>query len=155
MNQTSFLSRVLWLYQDSCQFTDVTLVCEDGSLPAHSAVLARLFSSLGLTFPSRVEVPDCLLLPDLRMAEVQQALRDLYVGNRMDTLLQLLGQRSVAKDECKEVFTSEVKQYIPTSIPLNKSDTLNNKESTSSVHNSNKRSLDEEKKFIQAICLKI
>ena len=34
----------------SCQFTDVTIVCDDGSLSTHSAALAGLFSSLGFHF---------------------------------------------------------------------------------------------------------
>ena len=143
------------MYQDSSQFTDVTLVCEDGSLPAHSAVLAGLLSSLGLTFPSRLDVPDYLLLPDLTLAELQQALRDLYVDNRMDTLLQLLGHRSMGEEECKDVFTSEDKLNIPTSDPEHKSDGLETKEIISSHHNSIKKGLYEDKQMGQAICFKI
>ena len=155
MNQASFLSRVLWLYQDSCQFTDVTLVCDDGRLPAHSAVLAGLFSNLGLTFPSRLDVPDYLLLPHLTMAELQQALRDLYVDNRMDTLLQLLGHTGVGKEEEKNVFTSEDNPYIPTSRPINKADILDVKESASINLNSTRKSLHDDKQKGQVICFKI
>ena len=108
MNQTSYLTHTFWKYQESCEFTDITLVCKDGSLPAHSALLARLFTSLGLTFPCRGELPDCLLLPDINMAQLEMGLRDLYRDSKMDTLLMLLDQRCVlVKDESKDYETSE------------------------------------------------
>ena len=95
MDQSRFLSQVLWMYQDSSQFTDVTLVCEDGRLAAHTVVMTGLFSRLGLTFACMWDVPDLILLPDLSLEDLQVALRDLYMDNRGDTLMYLLGQTSV------------------------------------------------------------
>ena len=100
MNHFSYLACALWKDQDSCKLTDITLVCEDGSIPAHSAVLSVLFSHLGLIFPCRADIPDCLVLPDLSVTQAKLALKDLYLENRVQSLLQqsslcvqMLGQR--------------------------------------------------------------
>ena len=88
MNQSSFLSQALWEYQGSSEYTDVTLVCWDGSLPAHAPMLAGLFTSFGISFRSREEVPECLFLPDLTTSEVQNALQDLYLQNNLNSFLE-------------------------------------------------------------------
>ena len=109
MNHSSYLACALWKDRESCKLTDITLVCEDGSTPAHSAVLSVLFTHLGLTFPSRAEVPDCLLLPDLSMTQIKLALKHLYLENRVESLMELLTSRHVAvKEESKD--TSDTKK---------------------------------------------
>ena len=35
-------------------------------------------------------LPDCLLLPDLTTTQVQRALREVYLGNGLDNLLELV-----------------------------------------------------------------
>ena len=90
MDQSSYLSRTLWEYRGSCKYTDLTLICGDGSLPAHAVMLARLFSSFGINFSSREEVPECLFLPDLTMEEVKHALKALYLQNNADQLKTIL-----------------------------------------------------------------
>ena len=93
MNHSSYLACALWRDRDSCKLTDITLVCEDGSTPAHSAVLSVLFTHLGLIFPSRAEVADCLLLPDLSVTQIKLALKHLYLENRVESLMELLTSR--------------------------------------------------------------
>ena len=78
MDQSSYLSQTLWDYRERGLYTDLTLVCEDGSLPTHAAMLAGLFTSFRISFLSREEVPECLFLPGLATASVKDALRELY-----------------------------------------------------------------------------
>ena len=90
MDQASYLSQRLWEYQGSCQYTDLTLVCEDGILTAHAAMLSGLFTRLNINCPSREEVPECVFLPDLITVEVQSALKALYLQNNVDSFLCLM-----------------------------------------------------------------
>ena len=95
MDQSSYLSRTLWDFWGSCKYTDLTLVCVDGNLPAHAALLARLFTSFGINFPSREEVPECLFLPDLTTAEVKHALKALYLQNNAEKLIAVLKRTNI------------------------------------------------------------
>ena len=81
MNQWGYLSQTLWDFRDTFEYTDVTLFCADGSLAAHLALLAPIFTSFGISFPFREEVPDCLFLPDLGTLEMLKALEALYLQN--------------------------------------------------------------------------
>ena len=90
MDQSSYLSRTLWEYQSSSNYTDLTLVCADASLLAHAVMLAPLFTSFGISFPSREEVPECLFLPDLTTVEVKQALKALYLQSNLNHFLALV-----------------------------------------------------------------
>ena len=71
MDQSHYVSRTLWQYRGSLHFTDISLVCEDGILPAHAAMLAGLFTSFGITQSMKDKVPDCLFFPDLTTTDMQ------------------------------------------------------------------------------------
>ena len=90
MDQGSYLSQALWHYRTLSQFTDLVLVCKDGSLPAHAAILAQFLTSLGLKFSSSDDVPDCLVLPDLGTKEVECELKKIYSGQKATVLCELL-----------------------------------------------------------------
>jgi len=90
MDQGSYLSRALWQYRHHSLYTDLTIVTSDGSLPTHAAMLAGLFTSFGITFPTREEVAECLFLPDLTMAQVEDALKMVYMGHKHDVLTSKL-----------------------------------------------------------------
>ena len=81
MDHLSYLSQTLWEFCGSHDLTDVTLVCQDGSMPAHAAMLATLFSSFGIRFTSREEIPRSIILPDCVTKEVQYDLKKLYLRN--------------------------------------------------------------------------
>ena len=78
MNQSAYLSQTLWDYRDSCDFTDLTLACKDGSLQAHSAMLAGFIASFGISITSTMDVPEFLFLPELTISEVQKSLEAIY-----------------------------------------------------------------------------
>ena len=86
MDQYHYLSRTLWQFCGSSDYTDITLVCADGSLPAHAAMLAGLFTRVGINFPLRDKVPDCIFIPDLSTTDIQMALKALYLHNNGDFL---------------------------------------------------------------------
>ena len=81
MDQISYLSKTLWEYRGSYELTDVTLVCQDGSLPAHAVMLAKLINSFGIRFSLGEEVPRCILLPDFGTEDMQQYLKQMYLQN--------------------------------------------------------------------------
>ena len=90
MDQGSYLSQALWHYRTLSQFTDLVLVCKDGSLSAHAAILAQFLTSLGIKFSSSDDVPDCLVLPDLGTTEVECELKKIYSGQKATVLCELL-----------------------------------------------------------------
>ena len=67
MDQKTFLSRTLWEFSEASDFTDLTLVCKDGEVAAHSPIIASVFVKLGSAcFSANLERPQCLLMPDYR-----------------------------------------------------------------------------------------
>ena len=54
MDQKSYLAQALWHYRSTDKFTDIEIVCKDGTLSAHVALLAPFFASLGLKFFSSI-----------------------------------------------------------------------------------------------------
>ena len=117
MDQSRYLSQTLWEYRGSCEFTDITLLCEDGSLPAHVAILAPFFSTYGINFLPGEESPECLFLPNFTTTEVFKALRNLYHQNKAKVLHYTMDEPYKAikseaneeSDEEKENITGIVK----------------------------------------------
>jgi hypothetical protein len=114
MDQSSYLSRCLWQYRESSLYTDLTLVCSDGSLPTHAAMLAGLFAGFGISFLSSEEVPECLFLPDLAIREVETILRTLYRGGKANFFSDIPKKAdSLVKIEvCDYVEESELKDVL-------------------------------------------
>ena len=91
MDQGSYLSKALWHYRSISKHTDLILLCKNGSLSAHSALLAPFLTSLGMKFASNDELPDyCLVLPDLDTNEVEGELKKIYRGHKATVLFELL-----------------------------------------------------------------
>ena len=82
MDQISYLSQTLWNYRGSYELTDVTLVCQDGSLPAHAVMMAKLLNSFGIKFSLGEVVPMSIILPDFGTKDMQQYLKNVYLQNR-------------------------------------------------------------------------
>ena len=110
MDQSSYLSQTLWDYRERGLYTDLTLVCEDGSLPTHSAMLAGLFASFRINFISREEVPECLFLPGLATATVKEAIGDLYFKCDTNLIMAILKPIVFVKAEVEE---KDSKSYKP------------------------------------------
>ena len=105
MDQKSYLAQALWHYRCIDKFTDIKIICKDGTLSAHVALLAPFFASLGLKFFSSEDVPDFLLLPDLAKRDVEDDLKKIYSGHKAIILLELL--RSV-----KDIVKLEISDYV-------------------------------------------
>ena len=84
------------------EMTDVTLVCKDGSLPAHSLVLARISHHLQQTLASVVEKEEeglaSVILPDVTKVEVKTFLDCLY-GEKVS------GKNSKEIKAVKDIFS--------------------------------------------------
>ena len=65
MDQATYLSQTLWQFLEASAFTDLTLVCKDGEVAVHSAMLASLLDKVGFSCLS-VEDQECLLMPEHR-----------------------------------------------------------------------------------------
>ena len=113
MDQKSYVAQALWHYRSTNMFTDLTIVCKDGALPVHVALLAPCFASLGLEFSSSDDVPDLLLLPDLVQINVEEELKKIYTGHKATVLFELLkSTKDIAKleidnDDESEPFENE------------------------------------------------
>ena len=105
MDQKSYLAQALWHYRSTDKFTDIDIVCKDGTLSAHVALLSPFFASLGLKFSSIDDVPDFLFLPDLAKRDVEDDLKKIYSGHKAIILLDLF--RSV-----KDIVKLEISDYV-------------------------------------------
>ena len=108
MDQGSYLSKALWHFRSTSQFTDLTIVCQDGTLLAHSALLAPLLISLGMKLPSNDDLPDCLVMPDLPTDVVERELKKIYRGHKATALIELLrSTESTIKLEISDYIKEE------------------------------------------------
>jgi len=105
------LPAVLWQFQHTCQFTDLVLACSDGAVPAHRAMLAGVFSLLGVEIDDK-EVVECLVLPGVCGKQVEQALEELYLENKSEKLLNLLSCKNVKSEMAEAHSIVEVKPEI-------------------------------------------
>jgi len=104
----SFLHEALWQFQKTRQFTDLTLSCSDGTVPAHLAMLAGVFKLLGIeTEIFGLEEVKCLVIPDVAVSEVEQALEELYLKAEPEKLLNLLCHKNV-KSEMVDIVNVDV-----------------------------------------------
>ena len=117
MDQSSYLSQVLWQYRVSSQFTDVTLVCADDQLSAHAALLSGFFSSLGLG--SLEEPPDVLLLPDIGSRELEAALKTLYKENSTKCLLEMFKKRDISNSMVGDVKLEVTEEVAESKVYAN------------------------------------
>ena len=114
MNQSSYLSQTLWQYRGSGQFTDVTLACADGGLPAHSALLAGFMNSFGIRITSMEEMPEVVIIPDLCKREAEDGLKVLYTQPTSTLLVEAL-KRKTYSDVKLEIIEdqADIKVDIP------------------------------------------
>lgn len=82
-----FLSAALWEFRSVGLHTDVTLVCEDGQLEAHSALLANLLTRLRV---QGREASECILLQGLQVKQVEKALEKIYLKQDLSMLWEIL-----------------------------------------------------------------
>ena len=100
------------------EFTDITLVCEDGRIPAHAALLTGLFSSFGITFGSMEDVPERLLLPGLPASVVERALENMYKGGGGEDLVLALKRPVVVKQELPDEEETSLKLHLKVDTKL-------------------------------------
>ena len=75
---------------------DVTLACQDTAISAHIALLAPFLSSFGITFHCIEDVPDVLILADLKSEQIQRALKSLYAGHTILPFQVILNSHKIA-----------------------------------------------------------
>jgi len=107
------LHETLWQFQQSCQFTDLTLSCSDGTLPAHRAMLAGVFKLLGIAIDGQDGEVECLVIPDVVVSEVEQALEELYIKSESVKLLNLFCCTKVKSEIVDVLSIFEVKPEVP------------------------------------------
>ena len=81
------IQEAVWQMQQNCQFTDLSLSCSDGTVPAHKAMLAGVFKLLGIV--GQEEELECFIIPGVPVAEVKQALEELYLESEPAKLMNI------------------------------------------------------------------
>jgi len=100
LGSASFLPKALWQFQKDCLFTDLTIACSDGSVPAHKAMLGCVFRLLGMC--GLVEEIDSIIIFDVFVLELEKALEELYLNSNDAYILKLIGLISVKSEICEE-----------------------------------------------------
>jgi len=106
------LHETLWQFQQSCQFTDLTLSCSDGTIPAHRAMLTCVFKLLGIPIEGQDGEMECLVIPDAVVSEVEQALEELYLKSDSVKLLNHLCYTKVKSEKVDVLSIVEVKPEV-------------------------------------------
>jgi len=98
----------VWEFQQCSQFTDLVLAGWDGSVPVHKAMLAEVFQVLG----TDAQDTECLIVPGVEVAVLEEALKDLYFKADSKKLLSVVfSSITTVKDEqVPEEATCEVKE---------------------------------------------
>ena len=91
----TYLSGALWQFQLTGEFTDVTLVCEDGKLALHSALLTGPLTRLCHEGGG----DSVLVLLDRRVEEVREALRKMYLDQDTSAVMEILNMET--ENNCK------------------------------------------------------
>jgi len=91
VNHFHSMNRQLWEFRANSVYTDVILVCKDGSIPAHASVLVKLFShcNIDLVSGSEDEVQP-VLLPSCSLDQVEAALLQTYACGSIQAFCHLL-----------------------------------------------------------------
>ena len=76
----------VWEFQQCSQFTDLVLAGRDGSVSAHKAMLAQVFQVLG----TDVQDTGCVIVPEVEVALLEEALKELYYKADSKKLLSLV-----------------------------------------------------------------
>jgi len=106
------LHEALWQFQQTRQFTDLTLSCSDGTLPAHRAMLAGAFKMLGLPTGGQEEEVECLVIPDVVVSEMKQAMEELYLKSKSEKLFNLLSCKNLKSEMVDVLNIVEVKPEV-------------------------------------------
>ena len=115
LNHYNFLSKKLWYFKTKNVLTDLTLICCDGQIRVHKAVLAKVIRVAGVDIQAEGLDLECLILPDVAVAEVESALEMLYLNANAEKFFSLvfLNQvKSEAFDDTAEADELETKLEI-------------------------------------------
>ena len=84
----------VWQFQQSSQFTDLVLACDDGTVPVHKVMLAEVFSLLGIA--DHDQDIECVILPGVEVAVLEEALQDVYLaGTELGNIIHI-GSKNTA-----------------------------------------------------------
>ena len=120
-----FLSQSLWHFQSLQQFTDLTLVCCDGQVQMHKAILGGILKCL-LTecFEGDLE---CLIVPHVTAEEVEEALECLYIRLDAKPILYLLRPEGLTNNDDKTIESLNVKNQETFLTPFEEGDQIDEK----------------------------
>jgi len=105
------IPEAVWQLQQSCQFTDLVLSCRDGSVPVHKVMLAGVFNLLGVA--GQEQDIECVILPGGDVAEVELALKDLYLKSESEKVMEIFSCRSIKTENLDASLVVEVKPEVP------------------------------------------
>ena len=103
------IQEAVWKLQQSCQFTDLVLSCSDGTVPAHKVIMAGVFKLLGIVDQEH----ECVILPGVEVAEVEEAVEDLYLKSESEKLMKIFSCRSIKTENLDASLIVEVKPEVP------------------------------------------
>jgi hypothetical protein len=116
------LHSTLWQYQQTCQYTDLTFYCRDGTVSAHLAIMAGVLELLGVEHHK--EEMECLVIPDIAVDEVIQSLEELYLTSNSEKLLTLLQLKVLRSEKVDITHNLEIKPEMPSDEELSVNDSL-------------------------------
>eukprot|EP00092_Neocalanus_flemingeri_P043559 GFUD01048033.1.p1 GENE.GFUD01048033.1~~GFUD01048033.1.p1 ORF type:complete len:291 (-),score=40.17 GFUD01048033.1:140-982(-) len=120
LDHRAFLSKTLWNFQTSSLFTDFIIVCSDGEVPVHKAMIVGIFKRWGIGLEDREEF-ECLIIPDVSASEMKEGLKLLYLNWDAKTLFSVI--YSMKHNEGLEDRKTDTSHMKVGNVPLSQSTT--------------------------------
>ena len=108
-DHSNYLSKKLWKFRTSSEFTDVSLVCADGTVKAHKAMFGTIFNCFNIS--PAIQLIDCLIVPDVLADAMETALDELYSIIDHSKLYKVMGISENLKIEIDNV--NEIPEMNP------------------------------------------
>eukprot|EP00092_Neocalanus_flemingeri_P017185 GFUD01018586.1.p1 GENE.GFUD01018586.1~~GFUD01018586.1.p1 ORF type:complete len:265 (-),score=40.72 GFUD01018586.1:136-930(-) len=118
LDHKTFLCQTFWKFQMSSLFTDFIIVCSDGEVPVHKAMIVGIFKLWGIGLEDREEF-ECLFIPDVSASTMVEGLKMLYLHWDTETLYNTIC--SVKHGGGREEGKIETSPLKPVEVSLLKS----------------------------------
>ena len=117
------IQSALWDFQQSSLFTDMIFCCIDGTVPVHKAMVVGVLKLLGVSDHEQEEA-DCVIVPGAMVADLVQALEDVYLKTEKENLIDVCMAKSIKleyKDAISQItvkpeMPSEDEDYVNTTV---------------------------------------
>ena len=107
-----FLSKTLWRFQNIGLLTDVTIVCSDGEVQVHRAMMVNILRLWRIPLEGLGAKLECLIIPEVSTEDIKDAMKTNYLDFDVSKIFGLFRtfKEEIVQEKCNQISEDLLEQ---------------------------------------------